>query len=414
MKSSKPIEGGVTGISYRTSYYGSPYYGERVPKQAKTPGSLKLREGEIVSGFIVSKIDNETAKVRLPNGTFTAELHSRLEANDELFFKVVQVNPHLILKVYSVSSMLRGKKLSDNELIRILDLPENEIFYNIVQVLSENKATVGRDEALLIHRTFDFLKAREIESYTLKNVVSTLFWMQEADIAFNREYFFSLADFFKELGYLSKIFEELHRELQVYASADLVAMKSYISSIVGGKLDFLPSLAVFSLDDRNDSLYKFLNEFSKRASQGIPIHQKNIYNLSKRLISLIESQAFWNMIALQGAAPFHLFVPFCINESYDFIKLIMQNRSNKIRIKDGENLFDLGLYMNKSLEKASLPEVSSFKNIEQMTDFATQLKAALAQNSISLQAFIVLIDGVERDILPEQPKAPTRHFSIVV
>lgn len=413
MKASSAIENGVQSIGYRDSNYGNSYY--YVPhKKNNNTSSLKLRVGEIVSGRIINFIAPEIAKVRLPNGTFTAELHNKLKAGDELYFKIDSVKPNLILKVYSVSSKIKGEYPKAGEYLRILDLPESDIYYVIVEVLAKNKINVIRDEALTLSKSYSYLKEREVENLKYLNVVTTLFWMQEAEIAFNREYFFNLTDFFKELSFLTNLFTELDIELMENNLDLTIPIQNKLRQLKLNQQKFDDLLEFFSLSDTEDSFYNYLSAFGKKVSIGINSKAKKLYELTNKLTLLIESQAFWNMIAIQSNAPFHLFIPLIYKAEFKFAKLIISNRNNKIKIKNGEEIFDLGKFLVTTLNESNFNIELEADSLDKLTHFATLLKSTLTNNSLSLQAFIINEDNNEIDILPEQPKAPTRNFSVVV
>ncbi|GEM_PF-3355527 len=139
---------------------GNYYVPMRSRQQLKTE-TQKLKVGEVVLGTVLEIIDKEIAKVKLPMGTFTALLHSKLRTGDILFFYVAEVEPQLVLLVHSVSTSSSGKLRPHTEIARVLNLPENQRILEIIEFLSVKKTTILRTEVLNFSNILDNLNFNE-------------------------------------------------------------------------------------------------------------------------------------------------------------------------------------------------------------------------------------------------------------
>ncbi|MEJ5244600.1 MAG: hypothetical protein WHV28_02700 [Bacteroidota bacterium] len=135
---------------------GNYYVPMRSRQQLKTE-TQKLKVGEVVLGTVLEIIDKEIAKVKLPMGTFSASLHSKLRAGDVLFFYVAEVEPQLVLLVHSVSTSFSGKLRLSSEVARVLNLPENQRILDIIDFLLVKKTTILRTEVLNFSNILDNL-----------------------------------------------------------------------------------------------------------------------------------------------------------------------------------------------------------------------------------------------------------------
>ena len=145
------IQGGAPEISSDLPRQQKDYF---VPSYAKKEPASKLYLGEVVQGVIIEIPSLKEAIVRLPNGTFRAELKGNLKPGDTLFFKVAEVSPSLVLKIWAAPSVVSKVQIQTKELVRILDLPENDDIYELIETYRVKKSTVYRDDILMIYRAY--------------------------------------------------------------------------------------------------------------------------------------------------------------------------------------------------------------------------------------------------------------------
>ncbi len=125
---------------------------------------ISLRLGEIVKGVIIDIISPKQAIIRLPSGTFTAEISGKFRQGDELFFRVQSLEPSLVLKIYSMFSKMQGEEISTSEILRILDLPSSKVFAKVVDYLKSQGNVIIREEAIRYVNFIDKILATNSKS----------------------------------------------------------------------------------------------------------------------------------------------------------------------------------------------------------------------------------------------------------
>ncbi len=142
--------GNIGGLE-RTGQGGASYSGYYAPfrqKPSKKQEPQKLKQGEIVVGTVIEIIDKETAKIKLPMGTFSAVLHNKLIAGDTLFLLVAETTPSLVLRVHSITSFSGGKRRETKDAIRMLDVPDSIYLDDVIDYLIEKKSQILRSDVI--------------------------------------------------------------------------------------------------------------------------------------------------------------------------------------------------------------------------------------------------------------------------
>ena len=155
------INPGGSGSSF------SPTYSKLGSKTTQKKSKLKI--GEIVPGKVIEVQLPDIAVVSLPEGVFSAALHSKLQKDDYLYFKVTETDPSLVLKIYSVPSKYEGKNISVENIIRILFLPDNIFFTQLISFLKSVRKNIVRDEIIKINQFYSNLSDNYRNYTSLQN-----------------------------------------------------------------------------------------------------------------------------------------------------------------------------------------------------------------------------------------------------
>ncbi len=245
--------GSIGGLG-RAGEGGSDSGGYYVPlrqKKADAPARPpKLRQGEIIVATVIEVLDFELAKVKLPQGTFNATLHSRLKSGDTLFLFVAETQPNLVLRVHSVTSTVKGKLRLSADIVRMLDLPDNSLYLDIAQFLAERKSNVLRSEALMFAALLDKVDYGE-KKYSKIALFSSVFFVllstKKEDMNLVKDFypaFFEIQDIFylfqKTLAYrnnslIRSILQKKTTDLSAFFFLDISSEQSFFLGEIKSK-----------------------------------------------------------------------------------------------------------------------------------------------------------------------------------
>ncbi len=404
----KTIGGGSNGFNY---YYSSP---RTSLKQEKF--SL-LRVGEIVYGRISSLISSELANVKLPIGTFTAFIHKQIKQGDELYLKVEEVSPSLILKVHSVSSTINNIPLTSKEIIRILDLPNDEIYVDVVEFIKDKKNIILRNDILLFVKSFNFISKKIDDSYIKTDVLKTIYLMREGDVEPEFEIFNSLYIGFNG----ERRIQELLNKFVFYSNLLPLNSKnrilSYINLNEGNTINIKKSINFFSHNGNyEESFYQILHKILQINS--INKHFQELQTITKKIIEIVDSNNFWNLLALSSCTTFRILLPINSNDDIKVATLSIEcNKSLKTALlnnnKSIENAinFDFVGYLCNRIK----PQNLKLSNNSDYSELAELIESLLNPLGFNLRSFVMYDEnGSELEITKNRTEHNRIKLSIVV
>ena len=374
-----------------------------------------LRVGEIVFGRISGIIQNEIAYVKLPIGTFSAIIHKGIRQGDELYFRVEEVSTDLILKVHSVSIVNNNKKLNINEITRILDLPQEDIFYDIIEIMQKDNSQIVKNDVLLVLTSVHKLIKDFDKNTNIVDLIKICIFLNkikiDSDLGIVRSlYPFVLGE--KKIALLLNQFVDLSNKLPNNTKNKLNSIFDFIDK----KYVYLDkSLRLFSNKKNIESLNNICQKIISISSNNNIFLQ--LQKISKQILNILESQAFWNHLAFESGNKLHIFHAFKIDNQLivSNISLLLTSgkrytNTNKIQAKNLQE-FDIYDLLIEKLNNIVIFSDSFFTSEE----YANEIKSLFATLGIEIISFY-LYDEFEMEcdlILPEN-QTIKKKFSVVV
>lgn len=356
-----------------------------------------LRIGEIIRGTVTDISSPRFAQVRLPMGTFTAELHGRLKRGDSLFLKVVETSPALLLKVHSVSPVQNGRVLPVKSILRILDLPDDSLYYQIAEVLAELAPAVLRKESLIIHNAVTKLNKEKKHNKSNLILIETAFYLISAHKDFNPD----------NLLYMSEAFCTIY-EIQQKIQEIVVQAKIENYNPILKFLNNIPANGFGLWTNQDDSLCSVCAK--KIAEYG----QSELKTICTDFVRFCGAVMEWNATALENDMAASLFWIFSAgNNNYIPARILLFSVKKAL---DKENP-DFELLIKNAIEKVNPISLGTEIIQEDMTslnNFASVLSKELMNNGLILSSFAVNASEDEVECLEKTPPPPPKSFSVVV
>lgn len=362
---------------------------------------LKFRAGEIVKGVIISIHEAGFAEVRLPNGTFTAEIKGRLKAGDSLFFLVKAVNPGLVLTIHSVSYSISGKDLELKDIIRVLDLPESQASNEIVEYLKTKNSTILRQDCINIYSVLTKLDKNAFKYRRLREYILAAYYILNSGFDESPGSVGALAPLFTDLFELKKNMNELRK----HESVD-----SFLKNIFNRE-NKLNKATLFCSDNRIENTNNLAALLKK-------LPAKDTYDVGLT----IKAQRFWNETGFSTGQNLILIYPLVSGPNAIYCRLEIFKSPSDAGYSDN---FETKLHktLNKidsafnTIEEFNYNSDTTIINIEeQLRYLAKELNIVLLRDKMALIGFYAKLtaSGNETDyFVPDRPINAMR-LSVVV
>lgn len=311
--------GGAFGINPDSSRQGAGTYYYR--QKPKNPNLRKLKSGEIVQGLIIERVDEFVAEVRLPNGTYKAEISGRLRKGDTIFFKVQSVAPSLVLTIYAATTRTPTKQQPVEELIRMLDIPDNEIYRELINFLVKYYNILLKDQVKNFAKSLALLKPDELKGKYQNSVLTAMLFILEAELNPSVDNNFRL---------IYPLFDDLNKFNRKFSNVRNYLLRTkYLgnNNLLKPTPDFSEIISVFSKPSNDSEQESFYNKL--KFIKNIENLDSSITTDSTELINLIDSRNFWNATAVQRELPKFLILPLIFGDRTELIRigLIKSNKS---------------------------------------------------------------------------------------
>ncbi len=407
------INPGGSGSSF------TPTYSKLVTKSPLKKSKLKI--GEIVPGRVIEVQLPDIAIISLPEGIFSAVLHSNLKKDDYLYFKVSETEPGLVLKIYSVPIKNEGKNISVENIIRILFLPDNIFFTQLISFLKTIRKNIVRDEIIKINQFYSALSEKN-KNYTqlqysfrlILFLIDNNLQLTESNYLFFAPIFFSqeIENKFNLLVELVNktdeiIFEELKLKIKL-----MKRLKENFNSIF--QAFFYPSNENIKTHYFYDTLIKLLQIIEDK------IEFKEMRDAINVLISFIDSLHVFNLINFKNKNTVIFILPIFKNGKFKFAEIRAQKKFKTemeqvelsietknfekvtFKIKKFEDIFEIQI-KNKSLKVENI-----------IKEFINTLSVSLEKNRLKL-GLVKIVEEFEAENKSEEPdKQNNQVISVVI
>lgn len=311
------INPGGTGSSF------SPAYSKIVSKTRAKKSGLKI--GEIIPGRVIEVQPPDIAVVNLPEGIFTAVLHSNLKKDDYLYFKVTETEPGLVLKIFSVPSKYEGKHITVENIIRILFLPENIFFTQLVSFLKIVRKNIIRDEIIKINQFFSNLPANDKNYSSLQNSFSLIIFIIDNNLPLTLHNY----HFFSPIFFVDKLSKNLEKlDSLIHKSNDKIFddLKDKFAQIKTARnINLLFEFFLYPNEiDNKAFIYSTLTILLQKLENNEEF--KEISDPIKYLISSIDAIHLFNLIKLKNKKPITLIIPYYHDGKFKLVTVKAQKK----------------------------------------------------------------------------------------
>lgn len=315
------IHGGIDAIGNQAN--NARRYYVRPNNKKVNPRLMHFRAGEILQGKILSAKGDGIGLVRLPSGDFTCQLHEGLLPGDDLFFKIVNIEPSLTLRVHAVMSYVKGKKHNRKDIVRILDLPDNELYLSASDVFLTFKNMIFKDDLLTFYKFYS--RVPNAEKYDVDSISRTLFWLAESGLHFEYDIFQLAYTYFNGLKNIEQHLNNLF--LKIYPTLSDTfknLLQPYRRDYLG--LDNAIDISI-SLFSRNNLPNKpcFLELMQKLSVPSISEILEGIPNI---IVDFIESMNIWNSMCTGSEAAYHWTFPLPFRQNTTLVTLVFRSQFN--------------------------------------------------------------------------------------
>lgn len=397
--------GDVRSGSSGNQYFATP------TKQEKNPEPSKLRIGEIVRGEISDRIDELTAYVKIPTGTFKAIVGQNLKKGDTLLFKVIEIHPQLVLKVHEVSTSSKNQKLPIDDLLRILDVPVIEFYISLLEIMTKKRKSILRDDIVDIYKVFmefenDFTKGADIR--ILQQLIVD---MQIYKVPLSSNLITKLFPLYSNENKISDALDEISKSFDAIPDDLKDNFKSYLDDI---RLNRYNKNNIFLLKiGEGNSFYESLIKLSERDVQ------KSLKNAAEFLRDLISALSLWNIISFSGKTPFHYIIPYYIEGHYYIIRMVNKDYlNNEVSFYFSVPSENLGEVKNKVVafqKQLQIYMKAESDRIRQILDkFKDNLDTALTNKNFKLDSLKIGLEDIQKELNELNKVQVGDHFTIVI
>lgn len=304
----------------------SPAYSKLTAKPVAKKTKLKI--GEIIPGRILEVQIPDIAVVQLPEGIFSAVLHSNLKKDDYIFFKVTETEPGLVLRIFSIPVKFEGKEISIEDCIRILDLPKNLFFSELITFLKKSRKSIIRDEIIKINHFYSNLPEGFKNYSKLQDSFNLILFLIDNKIQLTSSIYSFFSPLFLQSNNLPIILEKIAGDFSVISSNYSEELRNFINIIKKPEERLLDLFRIFILTHSDENKHSFYHLLTKILDD---LEQKKESNDLKvafnYLIHFIESLHIYNLINLKNKKQLALFIPYFKNNKYHIAKIF----TNKIQ-----------------------------------------------------------------------------------
>lgn len=393
----------------------------------KTEKHIKLRTGEILHGSILDLPAPEEAVVRLPIGTFRAQLQGKLKRGDSLFFKVAEIEPALVLKIYGVAVKSGNAELSVEDIIRILNLPDFPLYKEIIDFLKKFRTTLNRDEALLIFKALNSLQEASAKQRHPKELIQLLFTIHEAGIPLESDIVGILLPLFRSGDSAALTLLQLER-LAIGLPPEIAAnIARLIKLIKSPTTSVNERLKFFSLRaDKHKSLFETLMDIVKLEPREPNEIIAKAKTAARYLLEAISALHLWNTLSSKNNSQIRLLIPILIDEKPVFLQLVLQRQNESQQLSNQTLQFffevftpELGDVVAQGSSRGHFINLNLFGQtqgaVALLDENGSKLKGALAAEGLNLLSFSVSVMTDEDIYLKqEQSQAQPKNFTVVV
>lgn len=379
-----------------------------VPRKKKEKKSPRFHKGEVVLGKVLEITGSEYAKVRLPAGAYTAQIHEGLRKGDELYFEVIENKPSLVLRVHSVNSMLYGNYRKSREIARMLDIGFGELPEKTAEVISRRKSVVTRKQCLSLIRAYNSLAVNEPDTGL---VIRTLFWMDEAGLEPTVQNYDKLKFAFIDLRNLGRYFRQL-LNLAKDLNNEGDKLKIFARGLLEGNINLSFQVKFFSAlqEHEGSSFAGISNKFTS--------YPGDIRRRVSVFRNFIDSIAAWNEIAAKSEVPYMIAIPFAPEGTPVITKILIRNsRKNFAQNRDSSirEIYKMILASEIIRKSENINKVITSENVEEtLRGLALETRTQIISSGYALCGVLIPDESEDLDILPEQPLAGTRNVTVVI
>lgn len=407
------INPGGSGTSF------SPSYSKLGSKTTLKKSKLKI--GEIVPGKVIEVELPDIAVVSLPEGIFSAALHSNLRKDDYLYFKVTETDPSLVLKIYSVPSKYDGKKISVENIIRILFLPNNIFFTQLISFLISIRNNIVRDEIIKINQFYSSLPDNFKNYSALQDSFRLIIFLIDNNIQLNQKNY----QFFSPIFIIKEIPQKLQfLDTTISKSNDNIfdELKSIFTVIKKPQNNFKILFKLFNYTineiENKDSFYYRLTSLIQKIENNQKYEE--IKDALKSLIGFIESLHIFNLIKFKNKKPITFIIPFYYEGRYNFAKIQTQKKYKpniekaelSVEAKKFDDLVFNILKFDDIFEIQIKNKIKNFDNI--ITEFINSLSISLENNKLKLGLVKIVEEFEDADSASAGEEQKNQVISVVI
>lgn len=377
---------GKNGRGLRPFYY-------RLPEKKNNPKLRNFRLGEIIQGRILTIEDVGIGEVRLPNGVFKCNLHPGLLPNDELFFRIAEVEPSLVLKVYSVQTKINRIKRKKEDIIRILDLPDNELYQHTAELFLTFKTMIYKDDLIKFYKFYG--KLSDIDNYDAESCSRALFWMAESGLHFEYDIFEVAYGYFNTLKYIDSIMGDfLHLNPKLLPDAVNKLLSNFRSGFDSDntevKFDFFSQYT----DKEVFSLSKFVSKLS------VSILSARMQQLPNKIDAFIQNMHIWNNICVGSDSAYHWSFPLKLDNKVKIVTLVIKSQfkiSEKEKSSNSVKDIDIGEVLKMLIGISSEELSESVESDNSLNMFVNTMAKFINDIGLTLMA-VMYFDGELRTV----------------
>jgi hypothetical protein len=407
------INPGGSGSSF------SPTYSKLGSKTTQKKSKLKI--GEIVPGKVIEVQLPDIAVVSLPEGIFSAALHSNLQKDDYLYFKVTETDPSLVLKIYSVPSKYEGKNISVENILRILFLPNNIFFSQLISFLKNVRKNIVRDEIIKINQFYSNLSDNYRNYSSLQNSFRLIIFLIDNKLQLTQTNYQFFAPVFMNEE-IPKIMKTL--DATIYQSNDKIfdELKSIFNLIKKPDKNFYTLFKLFNYStnesEQKDSFYNTLTNLIQKIENNEQHEETKDALIS--LIGFIDSLHIFNLIKFKNKKPITIIIPYYYKGRFNLARIQTQKKF-KPNIEKAElsietkNFDDIAFNFLKFEDIYEIQIKNKSKKFENIIiEFINSLSDSLENNKLKLGLVKMVEEFEDPDNAGESEEQKNQVISVVI
>ncbi|MCX7736050.1 MAG: hypothetical protein N2319_05000 [Candidatus Kapabacteria bacterium] len=406
------INPGGTGSSF------SPAYSKLPTKPSIRKSRLKI--GEIVPGKILEVHKPDIAIVSLPEGNFSAVLHSNLRSDDYLYFKVIETEPNLLLKIHSVPVKFEGKEISNSDIIRILDIPSNNFFIELISSLKKIRKNILRDEIIVINQFFANLP-NEFKDYTKLNIAFNLIlFLLDNKIQLSHTNYFAFSNVFY-LNKLANSLEIIYKYVKKTNDDVFKELNDIFEKIKNPEKSIKDLFDVFLYENSQRSQLKFYDAIARILDRiGSDAEFSSLIEPLKVVMRFIEILHIFNLINYKNKNNLLLILPYFRNDKFYLARINVQ-RNNKYKIETAELRIETKKFDKIDFKIQKMDEFfeiliknNTLKFQQIIKEFINTLASSLESKELKL-GLVKIVSSFEIESSDEEKKdQTTQAISVVI